>query len=155
MLKRESVPFVCAVALLCIWVGTVSRTAAASDREAEKKALEQVEQTWLENENNPEALERILAEDFLHVLPTGMVTKAQQIAYLRRRKPMAKEGERHFEDLKIRIYGDTAIANGVVVQTGLKDEVEKRTAFTDVFVLRSGRWQAVNAQETPLTARAR
>jgi hypothetical protein len=56
--------------------------------------------------------------------------------------------------MRVRVYGDVGIVNGVVVTTDEKgpsrtggDEEVNRTVFTDVFVWRDGRWQAVNAQE--------
>lgn len=55
--------------------------------------------------------------------------------------------ERHFEDLHIRIYGKVGIVNGLVVKSG--KGVERKTLFTDVFAWRSGKWQAINAQESP------
>jgi ketosteroid isomerase-like protein len=54
--------------------------------------------------------------------------------------------DRRFDQLRVRLYGDTAIANGIVVITGAGGG-ERRSVFTDVFVRRDGRWQAVNAQE--------
>ena len=46
-----------------------------------------------------------------------------------------------------RIYGDVGIVNGVVVRTTSDGAAPRRTLFTDVFVYREGRWQAVNSQE--------
>jgi hypothetical protein len=39
------------------------------------------------------------------------------------------------------------IVNGSVIATNDSGKVLDRTMFTDVFVFRDGRWQAVNAQE--------
>jgi hypothetical protein len=47
--------------------------------------------------------------------------------------------------LNVRLYGDTAIVNGSVIAADDNGELE-RTMFTDVFVYRDGRWQAVNAR---------
>ena len=49
----------------------------------------------------------------------------------------------------MRIYGTTAVANGIVAAT-LPDGRVQKTAFTDVFAFRGDRWQAVSAQELPL-----
>jgi hypothetical protein len=48
------------------------------------------------------------------------------------------------------VYGETAIANGIVEASDVPDDKPKRTVFTDVFVYRAGRWQAVNAQENAM-----
>jgi hypothetical protein len=113
------------------------------------RALEALEQRWLGVEDDPSALESILADDFIHVLPMGFVTKREQIDYMRAH-PAPKDGTtRRFDDLRVRVYGIAGVATGIVVATA-PDGKTDRTAFTDVFAFRDGRWQAVNAQELPL-----
>jgi hypothetical protein len=50
----------------------------------------------------------------------------------------------------VRIYGEVAIATGIVSLVCDQDSKPKRTAFTDVVVRRAGKWLTVNAQELPL-----
>ena len=45
------------------------------------------------------------------------------------------------------IYGDVAIARGILTAADAHGTVVRKTLFTDVFVRREGRWQAVSAQE--------
>ena len=110
------------------------------------KAIADIEQRWLQHIDDPAALQSILADDFVHVLPSGFINKQQHIDYVKAH-PRAPQESRSFEDLKVRAYGDTGIANGIVVVSGPSGT--SRTVFTDVFVKRDGRWQAVNAQENP------
>jgi hypothetical protein len=42
-----------------------------------------------------------------------------------------------------------AIVNGAVIET--TEHGERKTLFTDVFAYRDGKWQAVSAQELPVT----
>jgi hypothetical protein len=60
----------------------------APDRLAQKDDPEQsvrdLEQRWLENEDSPDVLETILADDFVHALPMGFISKQEQIDYLRK-----------------------------------------------------------------------
>jgi CheY-like chemotaxis protein len=115
----------------------------------QQRALEALEQRWLGVEDDPSALESILADDFIHVLPMGFVTKREQIDYMRAH-PAPKNGTtRRFDDLRVRVYGMAGVVTGIVVATA-PDGKTDRTAFTDVFAFRDGRWQAVNAQELPL-----
>ena len=107
----------------------------------------QLEHRWLASLDNPQALQSILANDFVHVLPTGIITKQQQIDYLRAH-PRDTSAKRSFQDLRVRIYGEVAIANGTVMAVDERG-TRKLSYFTDVFSRRNGRWQAVNAQETP------
>ena len=115
--------------------------------EQDRAALIALENEWLANEHNASVLERILASDFVHPLPTGdFVTKAQHIAFLSAH-PRPANLKQHFDQMRVRVYGDVGIVNGVVVTTDEKDHEVDRTVFTDVFVWQDGRWQAVNAQE--------
>lgn len=107
-----------------------------------------VEERWLSNESRPEVVETILADDFVHVLSVGFIDKSEHLQYLKQH-PGAFPGTKRFEEIRIRIYGETAVATGIV-RTDLGAGVPKRTAFTDVFVLRKGQWLAVNAQELSL-----
>lgn len=120
--------------------------------ERDRDALIAVEQTWLENEGDPAALARILADDFVHPVPTGdLLTKAEHIRWSAAHPPPAGS-RRRFEGLKVRVFGDVGIVNGNVVASDGTGGVERRTVFTDVFVLRQGRWQAVNGQENAVPA---
>src|SRR5262249_13109992 len=93
------------------------------------------------------ALERILAPDFLHPVVTGdVLTKTQHIQFSSRHVP-PPDLTNHFEGLQVRVYGDVGIVNGLVVTIHKDGHVVDKTLFTDVFVYRDGRWQAVNAQE--------
>ena len=111
-------------------------------------AIVQLENRWLNAEGDPDALQPILADDFIHVLPGGFVTKDEQLGYVRKHPPSERIA-RHFEELRVRVYGTAAVANGTVVATSGDGKINK-TIFTDVFVYRHGKWQAVNAHETPL-----
>jgi hypothetical protein len=117
---------------------------SAADRESLRKA----EEYWLQHEDDPDALETILGDDFVHVFSSGFVSKAEHIAYIRSLEKPATPPKKYFDDLRVRVYGDTGIANGVVVHEASDGNVRK-TVFTDVFVRRRGKWEAVNAQELP------
>ena len=112
------------------------------------EAIVQLENEWLAGEDAPAVLQSILADDFVHVLPMGFVSKNEQIEYVRRHP--GSDGEiKHFEDLHVRIFSNVAVANGIVVASSGDGKIMK-TLFTDVFAYRNGKWQALNAQETPL-----
>ena len=128
---------------------SASQPAAAAGHATAGKHVEALEQRWLAVENDPAALEDILADDFVHVLPQGIITKNEQLAFMRAH-PAPKDGAtRHFEELRVRVFGTAAVATGIVAAT-TPDGKTLKTAFTDVFAHRDGRWRAVNAQETPL-----
>jgi hypothetical protein len=109
-----------------------------------------LEHTWLQT-GDTTVLRQILAPDFVHIAPGGYIlTRAQHLAWVATHP--RKRGVRvRFGSLRVRLYGDAAVANGIVVAADTTGRVLWRNAFTDVFVKRSGRWQAVNAQEDVMT----
>ena len=145
----------CVLSIVCVAVSISSFASPRTQRQPQTQSqkMEQevkaVEQRWLENEDRPDVVRSILADDFVHALPVGFITKEDQLAFLRKH-PNAFPGSKHFEELRVRIYGDVAIATGSVSTIHDPGVKAKRTAFTDVFVRREGKWLAVNAQELPL-----
>jgi len=121
--------------------------AVTPDAEQAKRELINLEGKWLHALSDADAQEQILADDFVHALPSGFITKKDQLDYLRSRKQPADDLSRHFEDMRVRIYGTAGIVNGMVVATDKSGTVIKKSVFTDVFAYRDGRWQAINAQE--------
>jgi hypothetical protein len=119
--------------------------------EKSKQEVLDLENHWLAVEIDPAALESILAPDFLHVVPAGIITKDEQLNFIRKHPSPPEQGAKHFENMHVRVYGNgnVAIVNGMVVATTTAGT--QKTLFTDVFVQRDGKWQAVNAQELPVT----
>jgi len=54
------------------------------------------------------------------------------------------------DDFTVKVYGDTAVAWFTLHLTGIKQgqRSELTLRYTDVFVLRDGRWQCVSSQST-------
>ncbi len=132
-----------------IWLMHMGAAAATPQRTAEqdRQALIALENTWLRGEHDAAVLDPILASDFIHPVVTGdFLTKAQHISYSSRHVPPANLKNR-FENLSVRIYGDVGIVSGIFVTSDEHGKDVNRTIFTDVFVYRDGRWQAINAQE--------
>jgi len=154
MMSHANVQTTCKVAVLavcCILQAKLlsAQTSAATDSsETRKQELLDLEHRWLRAEDDPSALESILAPDFLHVLPAGIVTRDEQLEFMRKYPAPHATVQKHFENLQVRVYGNIGIVNGVAVEAGRT----RRTLFTDVFAYRDGKWQAVNAQELPAKA---
>jgi hypothetical protein len=115
--------------------------------EQARAQLLQLENHWLQVEDDPDALESILAPDFLHVVGAGIITKDEQLSFMRKHPAPKPRPEEHFEDMHVRVYGNVGIVNGIVVANDAGKT--RRTLFTDVFAYRDGKWQAVSAQELP------
>jgi len=115
--------------------------------EQDRRALIALENEWLNTEHDAAALDRILASDFIHPVVTGdFLDKTQHIYYSTKYLPPPNLKQR-FENLKLRLYGDFAIVNGLVVTSDQDGKDVDSTIFTDVFAYRDGRWRAINAQE--------
>ena len=118
---------------------------------ADTDALLAVEREWAEAVlgKDTAALSRILADDYTEVDPAGMArTKESVIAD-------TKSGDVVFEsftpsEVEPRVYGDTAVVTGVSVVKGSYkgEDISGKYRWTDTFVKRDGRWQAVASQAT-------
>jgi len=117
----------------------------------DRKILIALEEEWL-HAKNAATLNRILASDFVHVIPAEHFLSKQEHIEWFEHHPRPGGMKLEFETMEVRIYGETAIVNGIVVARAGSGKEVRRTAFTDVFVRRAGGWQAVNAQETPISA---
>ena len=90
------------------------------------------------------ALDRIYADDFIGVGPSGTVrTKPQVIADF-------TSGDLKFqsittEEVQVRLYGNTAVETGRSTMTGQDKgkDVPRDTRFTRVWVKQRGRWRLV------------
>ena len=51
-------------------------------------------------------------------------------------------------ELEVELLGRTAIVHGLNTQSQANGTIVGTVRFTDVFVYRAGRWQAISAQET-------
>jgi hypothetical protein len=132
---------------LQLWSSFAFSSAQGRTEARDVAALTALENEWLNGQNNGALLERILADDFLHPVPSGdLLSKREHIQYVVKRSTPAGR-KLKFDNLHIRIYGDVGIVNGVVVANDESGKEVSRSIFTDVFVFRQGQWRAVSAQE--------
>jgi hypothetical protein len=132
---------------LSIAIALLTPAVGARDAEMDRRAVVALESEWLRAEHDRGVLERVLADDFVHPVAQGVfLTKRQHIDWAILH-PEATGRKLAFEKLDVRVYGYAAIATGIVDDSDSHGHDIHRTVFTDVFVHRAGRWQAVNAQE--------
>jgi hypothetical protein len=96
-------------------------------------------------------LNQILADDLTYTHSSGQVDSKSQLM------ESLKSGARKYQaiepdDVKVRVYGDTAIVTGKAklktVSKGQESSFQVR--FTDVYAKRNGHWQMVAWQSTRL-----
>jgi Domain of unknown function (DUF4440) len=122
------------------------------DCRSDREAVTQLENQWL-HAKDAATLDRILAPDFVHVIPADrFLTKQEHINWFVKH-PEPADRRTRFDKFQVRFYGDMAIVNGSVIATDKHGKELDRTMFTDVFIRRDGRWQAVNGQENPARPR--
>ncbi len=111
----------------------------------------QLERDWSQAslKKDIDTLNKIMADDWVNIDFQGKtVTKAQTIANLKTGLPATQAAG--LGEMKVRVFGDSAIVTGSDTgKSGSKGkEVIEKYLWTDVFVRRNGRWQAVASQST-------
>jgi ketosteroid isomerase-like protein len=134
--------FVIAGLLCCI----LCQCARNERKEAERYIVES-ERQWAESvaTGDPSTVERILADDFLGLDPKGtLYDKVKMIADTRNAPQYFVSN--HLNEVKVRFYGDTAIAQGDESWERRSGE-RGRFVWTDTWIWRNGRWQIVAAED--------
>ncbi|HUA78038.1 MAG TPA: nuclear transport factor 2 family protein [Acetobacteraceae bacterium] len=149
------------LAVLALSTAPVFADPPQSERTA--AAVMKVEHEWLGalQHRDVRTLGRILAAEFIDSDFQGdAVTRTQYLAYFARPAPgPAPRVLQSFEDTRVRFVADddVAIVTGLVISrpeaaskagASADPAAVRHSRFTDVFVWRDGRWQAVTGQET-------
>jgi ketosteroid isomerase-like protein len=125
-------------------------TAAASSVEDEIKKLEEIRNQAVLH-GDVAALDRMTSDNYTFVTLRGEMRTKSDIL-----KGFAS-GSFHYEsrqiwDLKVRVYGDTAVVTGRSIQKGMENgkDYSGDYWFTRVYVKQNGRWLTVALQTTPI-----
>lgn len=141
-------PKVFLAVFLCTFLLPLSKKASNTQGESEQYIVES-ERQWAESvaSGDTAVVERILANDFLGVAPDGtLFDKAKEIADTRQD---AKDYvSNHINEVKVRFFGDTAIAQGSESWERRTEEPKRgRYVWTDTWIRRKGQWQIVASQD--------
>jgi len=136
--------------LICV-VGMLVLASAAWSQSTEK-AVAALENQWLQSQktNNVALLIPLLADKFINTSSEGKVTgKSETVAEYKTSKWTSADNT----DVKVVVYGDTAIATGIYngkgTDSGKPFDVHER--WTDTWIkMPSGQWQCVASQVTPI-----
>jgi ketosteroid isomerase-like protein len=93
-----------------------------------------------------EALDRIYADDIMVTAPIGIcVDKSAVMAEVRQAAEKAIVGRYDKQDLKVRVFGDTAVSSYRMLAEATFEGVEIKREFciTNVWMKRDERWQIV------------
>lgn len=128
-----------------------------SNTKGDEEAIRRIENQWINASEMPAAermqfYQRLLAPDGVHIVASGQrYTNREILDYYRKHPDPPSKPKARFKQLNVRIYGDTAIADGTTEIAGAKAGEGHENSFTDVFEKRHGRWVAINEQETSVS----
>jgi ketosteroid isomerase-like protein len=94
-------------------------------------------------------LDKQTSDDYTLINMNGLVSdKAQMIEGFKSGKNKLSSDE--LSDMKVRVYGDTAVVTGKVTVKGIMGgkDVTGPAMFTRVYVKKGGQWQSVALQQT-------
>jgi len=140
----------CLVGLLSVGSAVLSRAQQTGESE---KAVAAQEQQWLQSQkaNNPDLVAPLLADKFVSTSSDGKVTnKAESLATAKATKYVSVE----YDDVKVTVFGDTAIATGGLKAKGTDASgkpLDVTERWTDTWMkMPNGKWQCVASHSSPV-----
>ena len=128
-------------------------SAAWSQDNKTEKAVAALEQQWLQSQktNNPDLVAPLLADKFINTGGDGKVTgKAESLANAK----ATKYDSVSYDNLKVTVFGDTAIATGDFKAKGTDPSgkpLDVHERYTDTWVkMPNGKWQCVASHGSPV-----
>ena len=102
--------------------------------------------------NDPEAIGRFVADDWIIIDPDGGIVERARFLEVIKSGVLTHE-MMESEDVHVRVYGDSAVVTGLTRTKGkfMGQDFSTQERATDVFVKRDGRWQGVLSHLTRLT----
>jgi hypothetical protein len=130
---------------------TNSDTSPPTDHEVVLADLKNIEDEWTVANLNADKkkLAKILADDYVGATTGG--TMQGKADYLRDIKPDPTIEHWEFQNLKLTLNGSRATLTGQVSLDSSERDEPQVLRFTDKFVWRDGRWQAVSSEVSPVT----
>jgi len=146
-MKKVNLIVLALVAIIYLLVAPVA-WAQGGNVEQEIKKLEH---DWAQAvvKSGAAAVDQYEADDIVSTDPSGRVTdKAQDKKDLSSGDLKVQSLE--LSDLKVRVYGNTAVATGLATLKGTYkgQDMSGNYRYTDTWVRRNGKWQAVASQAT-------
>lgn len=133
---------------LLVALAAPGQSAHADDAHAKDRAyIQHAESDWAESTatNDVAVLERILADDFVGVDIDGSHYSKTDAIRDYRTKP-AEFVSNHLNDVAVRFYGDTAVAQGSE-SWKKKDGTLGKFVWTDTWIKQDGKWRVVAAED--------
>jgi ketosteroid isomerase-like protein len=147
--------WLCWVLIVAAWDVSV-RASQTAPVESDQEILIALERGWNDAFYRKDVafIEKLLADEFIATYDDGSLgDKAKELALAATFNQQVESATQ--EDFIVKVYRDTAVVwftlRIVGVKQGQKSELLLR--YTDVWVVRDGRWQCVSTQSTRVVAR--
>ena len=140
------------VLLSCVLVASAVTVASALQRvESDQDVLVKLERGWNEAFYRKDVafIERLLADEFTATYDDGRIgDKATELGLVAAFDQNVQSATP--EEFAVRVYRDTAVVWFTLRLVGIKDGQRSEMAlrYTDVWIIRDGRWQCVSSQST-------
>jgi ketosteroid isomerase-like protein len=156
-MKTLSAAVVLSLALPCLALGQAKpQQSLPPVGENATQEVTALERAWIDAGRQYDVawFERYMAPSLISTDENGVVTdKAATIADVKSRA--TKIESESYENLKVQVYGDTAVATGITVVKGTykgKDNSGKYP-WTDTWVKRGGQWQCVASHSSKIVTK--
>ena len=102
-------------------------------------------------QNDPEAIGRFVADDWVIIGPDGKIIDKERFLGVIKSGALTHE-TMESDDIRVRVYGDSAVVTALTRTKGkfMGQDFSTQERATDVFVKRDGRWHCVLTQLTQL-----
>ena len=131
---------------------TLSAAATAAAGGAAEEAVTAAEHQWMKAQqtNNAELLAPLLADKVVDTDHDGKVFAGKDAVLADAKSTSCSSMD--YTDLKVTVFGDTAIATGTYVGKGTAagKAFDLRGRFTDTWVMANGKWQCVASHSSLL-----
>lgn len=118
------------------------------DYEKAEKYISDSEKQWAESvaSGDSSVIRRILADDFIGVDPDGNQYDKEKMVKETATAPQYFLSN-HLNDVKIKFYGNFAIARGDETWVKRKDSSTARFVWTDTWIYRDKKWEILAAED--------
>ncbi len=146
--------WVLALSFLALMCATVLLVSAQDEDAAARSQVLALEKAWNQayKAGDTKALASILDNSLILVEDDGSLkTKSEFLASVK--APSANQEQVAPESLTVRVFGNTAIAIGVIAVKGTKGgkSVVRRERFIDTWINKNGTWICIATDATPIT----
>ena len=151
---RRSRQFLCC-ALIAVWP-VVTSASQSRPVKSDQQILIELERAWNEAfyKKDIAFIESVLAEEFVATYDDGSRgDKKKELALVAEFNQQVESSIQ--EDFVVKVFKDSAVVWFTLRVVGIRkgERAEVKLSYTDVWILRNGKWLCVSTQSTRLTAK--